>query len=125
MFEPRWRLEGDEPDYRVSLANERTFLAWICTALAIGSPSGPCWSGLIAWSMGSGFSRKEAQKAQESEPGFSFVEARETVVRIERGFDSRHHFEARFESRPQRTAASQRQRRPRERGNRCAGRQGE
>lgn len=35
MFEPRWRQEGEEPDYRFSLANERTFLAWIRTALAL------------------------------------------------------------------------------------------
>ena len=27
--------EGDEPDYRVSLANERTFLAWIRTSLGL------------------------------------------------------------------------------------------
>ena len=27
--------EGNEPDYRFSLANERTFLAWIRTALAL------------------------------------------------------------------------------------------
>ena len=26
---------GDEPDYRFSFANERTFLAWIRTALAL------------------------------------------------------------------------------------------
>ncbi|WP_304351296.1 YidH family protein [Comamonas testosteroni] len=32
---PVWREEGEEPDYRFSLANERTFLAWIRTALAI------------------------------------------------------------------------------------------
>jgi putative membrane protein len=31
----RWRQEGQEPDYRFSLANERTFLAWIRTALAL------------------------------------------------------------------------------------------
>lgn len=30
-----WREQGDEPDYRFSLANERTFLAWVRTALAI------------------------------------------------------------------------------------------
>jgi putative membrane protein len=30
-----WRSQGQEPDYRFSLANERTFLAWIRTALAI------------------------------------------------------------------------------------------
>lgn len=31
----RWHEEGDEPDYRFTLANERTFLAWIRTALAM------------------------------------------------------------------------------------------
>lgn len=30
-----WRSEGKEPDYRFSLANERTFLAWIRTGLAV------------------------------------------------------------------------------------------
>lgn len=30
-----WRHEGDAPDYRFSLANERTYLAWIRTALAL------------------------------------------------------------------------------------------
>jgi putative membrane protein len=30
-----WQQQGKEPDYRFSLANERTFLAWIRTALAI------------------------------------------------------------------------------------------
>lgn len=30
----KWREEGKNPDYRFSLANERTFLAWIRTALA-------------------------------------------------------------------------------------------
>ncbi|KAF4409222.1 MULTISPECIES: YidH family protein [Streptomyces] len=29
------RSEGDTPDYRFSLANERTFLAWLRTALAL------------------------------------------------------------------------------------------
>lgn len=29
-----WWQEGTDPDYRFSLANERTFLAWIRTALA-------------------------------------------------------------------------------------------
>jgi putative membrane protein len=33
---PRWVYgPGDEPDYRFSFANERTFLAWIRTALAL------------------------------------------------------------------------------------------
>ena len=32
---PSWRQSGEEPDYRFTLANERTFLAWIRTALAI------------------------------------------------------------------------------------------
>lgn len=31
----RVRDEGDTPDYRFSLANERTFLAWLRTALAL------------------------------------------------------------------------------------------
>ena len=35
MREPGWRSEGNDPDYRFTLANERTFLAWIRTALAI------------------------------------------------------------------------------------------
>ncbi|HEY0209895.1 YidH family protein [Acerihabitans sp.] len=30
----RWWQQGKPPDYRFSLANERTFLAWIRTALA-------------------------------------------------------------------------------------------
>lgn len=29
-----WKSQGKAPDYRFSLANERTFLAWIRTALA-------------------------------------------------------------------------------------------
>jgi putative membrane protein len=33
---PQWVYrEGEEPDYRFSLANERTFLAWLRTAVAI------------------------------------------------------------------------------------------
>ncbi|GAB3564953.1 hypothetical protein GCM10027445_09650 [Amycolatopsis endophytica] len=32
---PRWYEEGEEPDYRFTLANERTFLAWLRTALAL------------------------------------------------------------------------------------------
>jgi putative membrane protein len=31
----RWHEKGEDPDYRFSLADERTFLAWIRTALAI------------------------------------------------------------------------------------------
>ena len=30
-----WSEDGVDPDYRFSLANERTFLAWIRTALAL------------------------------------------------------------------------------------------
>lgn len=30
-----WNEHGAEPDYRFTLANERTFLAWIRTALAL------------------------------------------------------------------------------------------
>lgn len=32
---PDWLDEGHDPDYRFSLANERTFLAWIRTSLAM------------------------------------------------------------------------------------------
>lgn len=35
MKKPDWQCQGQEPDYRFSLANERTFLAWIRTALAL------------------------------------------------------------------------------------------
>lgn len=34
---PDPRAEGSEPDYRFTLANERTFLAWIRTALALAA----------------------------------------------------------------------------------------
>ena len=32
---PQWQDEGDDPDYRFTLANERTFLAWMRTALSL------------------------------------------------------------------------------------------
>jgi putative membrane protein len=32
---PAWLNEGEDPDYRFTLANERTFLAWIRTAMAL------------------------------------------------------------------------------------------
>ena len=35
LFPPNPRRSGHEPDYRFSFANERTFLAWIRTALAL------------------------------------------------------------------------------------------
>lgn len=35
MQRPEWQTRGVEPDYRFTLANERTFLAWIRTALAV------------------------------------------------------------------------------------------
>lgn len=31
----KWNQEGQEPDYRFTLANERTFLAWLRTSLAL------------------------------------------------------------------------------------------
>lgn len=34
LTEPAWRRDGEMPDYRFSLANERTFLAWIRTSMA-------------------------------------------------------------------------------------------
>ncbi|MFV0461663.1 MAG: YidH family protein [Nostocoides sp.] len=30
-----WSQQGEDPDYRFTLANERTFLAWIRTSLAL------------------------------------------------------------------------------------------
>jgi putative membrane protein len=35
MWQPSWRQSGQEPDYRFSLANERTFLAWVRSALSL------------------------------------------------------------------------------------------
>jgi inner membrane protein YidH len=35
LVSPRWHEQGEEPDYRFTLANERTFLAWLRTALAL------------------------------------------------------------------------------------------
>lgn len=35
LFPSDPRAVGDDPDYRFTLANERTFLAWIRTALAL------------------------------------------------------------------------------------------
>ena len=37
IIPPDPRAVGDEPDYRFTLANERTFLAWIRTALALSA----------------------------------------------------------------------------------------
>lgn len=37
LLPPDPRSEGDEPDYRFTLANERTFLAWVRTALALAA----------------------------------------------------------------------------------------
>jgi putative membrane protein len=34
LSRPEWMNEGEDPDYRFSLANERTFLAWVRTTLA-------------------------------------------------------------------------------------------
>ena len=37
LFPSDPRSVGDDPDYRFSLANERTFLAWIRTSLALAA----------------------------------------------------------------------------------------
>src|SRR3970282_1465275 len=37
LFPPNPRHTGHEPDYRFSFANERTFLAWIRTSLALSA----------------------------------------------------------------------------------------
>lgn len=54
---PRWtdpRSVGTDPDYRFTLANERTFLAWIRTSLALAA------AGLGAISLLEDFYGKEA-----------------------------------------------------------------
>lgn len=35
MWQPSWRESGQEPDYRFSLPNKRTFLAWVRSALSL------------------------------------------------------------------------------------------
>jgi putative membrane protein len=35
MRRPHWQDEGHDPDYQLSMANQRTFLAWLRTALAM------------------------------------------------------------------------------------------
>lgn len=37
LFPPDPRSVGNDPDYRFTLANERTFLSWIRTALALAA----------------------------------------------------------------------------------------
>lgn len=37
LFPPDPRSVGNDPDYRFTLANERTFLSWVRTALALAA----------------------------------------------------------------------------------------
>jgi putative membrane protein len=54
--QPDWRGEGKDPDYRFSLANERTFLAWVRTCLALLA----CSVGVVqlATDLGTGWVRR-------------------------------------------------------------------
>lgn len=52
LFHPS-REQGHDPDYRFSLANERTFLAWIRTALALNA-GGLAVAGLLPQFAGRG-----------------------------------------------------------------------
>lgn len=48
---PRWVYRvGEDPDYRFSFANERTFLAWIRTALALVAGGVALESVHLSWS---------------------------------------------------------------------------
>lgn len=53
LVPPHPRGQGTDPDYRFSLANERTFLAWIRTSLALAA------GGLGAASLLDGFPGEE------------------------------------------------------------------
>ena len=54
--DPEWHAEGQDPDYRFSLANERTFLAWVRTALALLAGSVAIVQ--LADNLGTGWMRK-------------------------------------------------------------------
>lgn len=99
-MKPNWRTEGDEPDYRFTLANERTFLAWTRTGLALvagavaldqfGTDIAPHWvvtlggialSAIAAYVLLIGYTRwRAAQKAMRRQQPLPLTRAPEIMT---------------------------------------------
>ena len=90
-----WQEQGKEPDYRFTLANERTFLAWMRTALALLAGAvvlhqfvihlGPAW---ITQSIGGLLALAGAFVAVA---GFRQWKANQIAMRMERALPHSNH----------------------------------